>query len=296
MILHRYFLRIAPAVLLAIKLASVAQATEGKVTMQILRTPGNVRFGVIGGQSGSAAPTLLVVAMSLEDMQREPVFTEVSRLLATKGYMSVVIEPPCHGEDRKADEPAGLAGWRHRLDHGENVVQAFKAKARSVLDHVIAQGLADPDCLAICGTSRGGFLAFHFAASEPRIKAVAGISPVTDLLALTEFKGAAADGAADKLALTHIVPQLLGRPVWLSIGNNDQRVDTDPAIASTRALVQASARQSLEAKPLIPVELVVAPSAGHSKIDQAHELLAVWLTKVLPARSAPPLNNPTSKP
>jgi dienelactone hydrolase len=198
----------------------------------------------------------------------------------------VVIEPPCHGEDRKADEPDGLAGWRHRLDRGENVVQLFNAKARAVLDHVMAQGLVDPGRVAICGTSRGGFLAFHFAANEPRIKAAAGFSPVTDLLALAEFKGAAVDGVAEKLTLTHIAPQLIGRPVWLSIGNNDQRVDTDRAIAFSRAIVHASVRQNKEAKILIPVELVIAPSAGHSKIDHAHELLAAWLMKVMPPPSA----------
>ncbi|MFA6564674.1 MAG: prolyl oligopeptidase family serine peptidase [Verrucomicrobiia bacterium] len=284
------------AVLLAVIAASVSAAAEMKPPLVILRTPGNIRFGVIGSQPGFAAPTLLVVAMSLEEMQQQPVFTEVARLLAKQGWMSVVIEPPCHGEDRRPEEPEGLAGWRHHLDYGEDVVQAFNAKARAVLGHVIAQGFADPGRLAICGTSRGGFLAFHFAAIEPRIKAVAGISPVTDLLALAEFKGTATDSAAEKLALTHIAPKLIGRPVWLSIGNNDERVDTDCAIAFTRAIVHASARQSKEPAPVIPVELVVAPSAGHRKINQAHEQLAVWLAKVLPALSVPPKNKETSKP
>jgi len=267
----------------------IGHAGLDKPPMQILRTPGNVRFGVIGGRPGSAAPTLFVVAMSLEEMQRQPVFTEVARLLAGQGFVSVVIEPPCHGEERRPDEPEGLAGWRWRLDHGEDVVQAFNAKARAVLDHLIAQGLADAKRLAICGTSRGGFLAFHFAASEPRIKAVAGISPVADLLALAEFKGAPTGSAAEKLALTHVVPQLIGRPVWLSIGNNDERVDTDRVIVFSRAIVRASARQSKRPEALIPVELLVAPSAGHQKIEQAHELLAVWLAKVLSDLPAPPV-------
>jgi dienelactone hydrolase len=291
---HKHLRRIAIAAVLAAIVASVARAADTVVPMDMLRTPDNIRFGVIGGRQGAAAPTLLVVAMSMEEMQREPVFTGVARLLAKKGWMSVVIEPPCHGDDRRQEEPEGLAGWRHRLEHGGDVVQAFHAKARAVLAHVIAQGRADPSRLAICGTSRGGFLAFHFAAVEPRIKAVAGISPLTDLLALREFSGTAPDSAAAKLALTQIAPQLIGRPVWLSIGNNDLRVDTDRAIAFSRAIVHASARQNKRPDATIPVELVVAPSAGHRKIDQAHEMLAAWLATKLPAAS--PLHGTNAAP
>ena len=48
--------------------------------------------------------------------------------------------------------------------------------------------------VAVCDTSSGGFLAFHFAAADPRVKAAAGISPVTRLTALllgwlTDFMG-----------------------------------------------------------------------------------------------------------
>ena len=146
---HKYLRHITSATLLVVLMASCSQAAETKAPMQMLRTPGNVRFGIIGGQTGAMSATLLVVAMSIEDMQREPVFTEVSRLLAEQGFLSIVIEPPCHGEDRKPDEPDGLAGWRHRLDRDENVVQLFNTKARAVLDHVIAQGLADPGRVAV---------------------------------------------------------------------------------------------------------------------------------------------------
>jgi dienelactone hydrolase len=288
--------RIVIAVLLGGNIVCITQAADTVLPMDIRRTPDNIRFGVIGGQEGISAPTLLVVAMSIEEMQREPVFTDVARLLAKQRWMSIVIEPPCHGEDRQRDEPEGLAGWRYRLDHGGVVVQAFHAKARAVLAHVISQGRADPARIAICGTSRGGFLAFHFAAVEPRIKAVAAISPLTDLLALREFSGTAPNSAAAKLALRHIAPQLIGRPVWLSIGNNDQRVDTDRAIAFTRAIVHASAQQIKQPDPTIPVELIVAPSGGHRKIDQAHELLAAWLAVQLPATSPPHGTSATQKP
>ena len=69
--------------------------------------------------------------------------------------------------------------------------------------------------------------------------------------------------------------------VWLSIGNNDARVDTDDAISFTRAIVREAARPD-RPNAVIPVELLVAPTPGHTKIDRAHELLASWLLDRLP--------------
>ena len=269
-------------------MASVSLGAETEAPMRILRTSGNVRFGVIGGQVGAPAPTLLLVAMSLEELQREPVaYTEVARLLAAKGFVSVVIEPPCLGDDRRPNEPEGMAGWRRRLEDGEDVVQAFNSKAGAVLDHVVTKRLADPDRVMVLGISRGGFLAFHFAAGEPRVKAIAAISPVADLLALREFEGSSPKIPAKQLTLTHLAPKLIGRPVWVSIGNHDLRVDTDRTIAFTRDLVHATARQDKAPIPHIPVELIVGPSPGHRRIEQAHELAAVWLVKQLSAAAAP---------
>ena len=76
----------------------------------------------------------------------------------------------------------------------------------------------------------------------------------------------------------------MNRAVWLSIGNNDLRVSTDDAILFTRAAVQATVRPD---KPdaVIPVELIVAPTPGHSKIDRAHELLATWLVRQMAEKS-----------
>ena len=68
----------------------------------------------------------------------------------------------------------------------------------------------------------------------------------------------------------------MNRAVWLSIGNNDLRVNTDDAIAFTREVVRATAPPD-KPNAVIPVELLVTPTPGHSKIDRAHELLAEWL-------------------
>jgi len=259
-----------------------AATAEGPREIIVRRTPDKVRFGLIGEVGKTPAPTLIVIAHGIEDMQKQPVYTEVASLLAKQGWISVVIEPPCHGEDVRDGEPAQLDGWRYRLEHEGDFVSAFSAKARAVLDVLIKDGVTDPERVAVCGTSRGGWLAFHLAASDPRIKAAAGISPVTRLTALREFATTRQREKAEQLDVARLAPKLAGRAVWLSIGNNDTRVNTDDAIAFTREVVRATARPD-QPDAVIPVELLVAPTPGHSKIDQAHELLAAWLINRFPA-------------
>ena len=248
------------------------------------RTPGGLRYGLIGEAGAAPAPTLFIFAHALEVMRQEPVYTEVARLMARRGWVCVIVDPPCHGEDARPGEPEQLPGWRHRLERGEDFVAAFNARVSGLLDHLVAQGVTDPKRVAACGTSRGGFLAYHFAAAEVRVGAVGAFSPVTRLLALREFTGTAHAERVGGFDVANLAPKLAGRAVWLSIGNHDARVNTDDAIAFTRAVVRASARPH-EPDRVIPVELVVGPAPGHSKIERAHELLADWLFRHVPIES-----------
>lgn len=255
------------------------------VEIQVRRTAGNVPFGLIGevGNDKAPAATLFVIAHGLDVMRTEEVYTEVAVQLAREGWVCVILEPPCHGEDAVAGEPKQLEGWRSRVERDQDFIGAFTAKGRSVLDLLIAEKVADPDRVAVYGTSRGGFLAYHLAAAEPRIKAAAGISPVTRLTALREFSGMEEPAKAEQWDVARLGTKLAGRSIWLSIGNNDLRVSSDDAIAFTRSVVRASARPD---KPdaIIPVELLVGPAAGHTKIDRAHERLTEWLRKELAPR------------
>lgn len=262
-------------------------AADEPSAIQVRRTADKVIFGVIGEikPKQAPAPTLFVFAHGIEEMQQQSVYTEVARLLAKQGWISVIVEPPCHGEDDRDGEPKQLDGWRHRLEHNDAWISAFTTKASAVLDLLIKDGITDPERVAVCGTSRGGFLAYHFAAAEPRVKAAAGISPVTRLTALREFSTTTQREKAEQLDVARLASKLAGRAIWLSIGNNDARVNTDDAIAFTREVVRAAARPD-NPDVVIPVELLVAPTPGHSKIDQAHELLSAWLAHQFPAHNS----------
>jgi predicted amidohydrolase/dienelactone hydrolase len=244
---------------------------------RILRTPGGVRFGLLGEKGTAPAPVLFLFANSIEDTLSQDAYVKVGRLLLPEGFLGVALDVPCHGEDRKKGEPEGLAGWRARLERGDDLVAPFARRASAVLDHLVKEGYADAGRVAACGTSRGGFLALHFAAAEPRVKCVAAFAPVTDLLALTEFRGMEKHAATKALALAGHADQLAGRSVWVCIGNQDQRVGTDHVIAFTRKLAGAPVARQEPAD----VELHVMPTAGHRINATAHDEAAAWILRRL---------------
>lgn len=238
--------------------------------------PTGQRCLVLGRAEGPPQPMLFVFQGSIDSALAEPLYTEVARLLAPAGVLSVVLDAPAHGADAAPGEPPELGGWAYRVGHGKPFLDPFLDRVSAALDHFIAVGWADPQRIAACGTSRGGFLAFHVAAHDLRIRAVAGIAPVTDLAALREFSSLNPTPDASGLALATLAPRLAGRPVWLCIGNDDTRVDTDRAIAFARAVVAANRALPSPPSP-IPVDLLVQSTPGHRSFAADHRRLSTWL-------------------
>lgn len=263
-----------PLPLLVVLLAFTlkASASPDSSGLRVERLPDGLRYALLGEHLVRPSPTLFIFQGDIDVALKEPLYTEIGRIMARHGFLTVVLDAPAHGEDHRPGEPAELAAWRWRVSHGQDLVGDFTRRAHAVLDHLIAAGYTDPSRIAAVGISRGGFLAFQFAAAEPRIRCVGGISPVTDLGALREFDGLAGNPQVQALALTRRAPQLAGRPAWLCIGNRDDRVSTEAAIIFSRALVAATpAGQSA------PVTLLVHDIAGHHSTSVDHERLAAWL-------------------
>ena len=127
--------------------------------------------------------------------------------------------------------------------------------------------MSNPGPVLVSGVSRGGLIAFHLAASDPRVAAVAAFAPVTDLLALHEFSGLADSAAVRNAGALALVPRLRDRAVLLTINEDDARVSTDACRAFFVAL-----RQSPELH-----QLRIDPGSGHSVPDDTYAAGAAWL-------------------
>ncbi len=236
------------------------------------QTSAGTSFVMLPAQTGTPAPTLLLFARAGGDTLRIEPYCRVGSLLHARGWNVVSIDLPCHGDDRRPDEPPELAGWAARIAGGEDIVAAFQKRMNDVIEHLVATGLADPSRIAAAGTSRGGFLAFQAAVGNPRIRAVAAFAPVTDLIALHEFAGQEGNPLVRRLALGNTAETLADRAAWITIGNADARVDTDKAVAFARALAAAGQARS----QACDVTLCVVPSPGHCGQSEWYDQAAEW--------------------
>jgi dienelactone hydrolase len=267
--MNRHFLAIALTV------APVIHAeTSSPAGVEILRTPGGVRFGIWPGKPAKPAPIIFALGSTIEGVLGSSYFRQCGQFLAEKGYFTVSIDLPCHGGDVRQGEGSGLSGWKTRVGKGEDFVADITGKLREVLDCLIAEKLADPEKIAALGTSRGGFIALHFAAVDPRVKCAMGFSPVSDLAALSEFRGAEEHPLVKKLSLVNQAAALAGRSIWIVIGDRDERVGTDKAVQLARSLTAASLEKNISPK----VDLhVIAEPRGHTVPAGYAKLGADWL-------------------
>lgn len=262
-------------VLLSLMLCGLANAAETVVDVVIhKKTPDGIEYGVWGNVGAQPAPTLFMLAGTIDGTLGSTYFRQCGNELGQLGYLVVSIDLPCHGTQTVEGQPSGLGGWSYRVGNGEDIVEESNARLSAVLDDLIKTGLADPERIAAAGTSRGGFLAIHFAAHDTRVKCAAGFAAVTDLAALSEFRARKENELVKKLSLVNQAEKLAGRPVWIITGDRDERVGTHHAIDLASRLSALAKERDIPSN----VELhVMSEPRGHTTPRSASDLAADWI-------------------
>jgi len=264
---------------------SFAFSQQPAPVVEHAETPDGVEYGLWNATSRTeAAPTLFVLASSTDETLGDKYFRQCGNQLAEQGWLCVTIDLPCHGKQAIDGEPSGLQGWSHRLANGEDIVAECNERLSKVLNHLINKGITDPNRIAACGTSRGGFLAIHLAAFDKRVKCAAAFAPVTDPAVVREFVANADHPLVKKVSLTHQADQLAGRPVWVVIGDQDDRVGTDRAFEFAQAVTAASRNKKIDSR----IELHIMPEPrGHTTPRGSAERAAKWILQQFSRTDAP---------
>lgn len=183
------------------------------------------------------------------------------RLFLERGHRALSFDLPNHGP--RADAfGEGIQGWRNAWVAGEDRFAQAVEEASAVIGRCLERGHAEAGRVVVYGISRGGYLALRLLAADARVAAAAAIAPVTDWRDLSEFAAEKERAELAELRLARYVGALAGKPIFLAIGNADERVSTLSCCRFFHELQEANAAQGHTAAP---VEFHCAPmsKAGH---------------------------------
>lgn len=180
-------------------------------------------------------------------------FNIVPNIFLAAGHRVASFDMPYHGELALPDAE-GLVAMAQAISRGEDCFTEVRAVGKALIDYCLERGLASEERIVLNGTSRGGLASLHLMAAEPRVLACAVHAPVTDLTTLVEFRAVASHPMTGRMAAAALVPQLVDRPVFITIGTRDPRVSTERCL-EFYALLAAGCRK---------VEPVLFMSEGES--------------------------------
>lgn len=178
---------------------------------------------------------------------------------------------PFHGHNY--DNNKALELYEHELQLNPNFLDKFFMDCLRNIDYLVQQKIIDEEKIAVGGLSRGGFIATHLAARDPRLKYILGFAP------LTRFPGSFG------LDLHSLVEKLTDKHVRFYIGNRDLRVGTEACFQFISLLTENVFHHGHRSPP---IELIISPSIGfkgHGTPPHVFKAGAQWIVEKLLGKS-----------
>jgi dienelactone hydrolase len=224
----------------------------------------------------SSAPALLLSFSSTRQsaLMEHPYDLPAKTFLAA-GHFVLSFDLSHHGE-RVDKYGEGIEGMCRAFMAGYDPFARFVADGMAAIDACLQRGIGVDGRICVCGVSRAGYCALRLAAADPRIKAVAGLAPVTDWRVLREWAEVRHKPEVAALALEGYAPRLGDKGIALLIGNQDDRVGTANCIRLALRLFEAEARAGLQSPGS---ELHVVDAPGHALPDKWREAGARYLLR-----------------
>ena len=219
------------------------------------------------GARGPAPALLLSFSTTRQTSLGEPPYDLTARAFLNAGHRVLSFDLPHHGE-RVEGYGTGIQGMCAAFLDGRDPFALFVRDGMAAVDACLERGLATAGRIYACGVSRGGYCALRLAAGDVRIAGVAGLAPVTAWRLLQEFEAVRERPEVAALDLDNWAGELSGRPVYLAIGNHDQRVGTDACVRLAMRLYEL---EQPRAQGSSATELHVVNSRGHELPGELHQ-------------------------
>ena len=242
--------------------------------------PSCAPFSFVGPSLAEGAlPALFYFALSAEESLHTDPFNQPVKALATLPLRIFSLDLPWHGKDLPATE--ALKGWAEELEKKNTFFDTFLYQVVQGIEDLRSNRILIPEKTALCGLSRGAFVATHVAAHIPWIPFLLGFAPLTKLSQAKEFHHTKHTSTIESLNLIHLLERLAEKTVRFYIGNHDTRVGTAECFHFIHALTEAAYAKKIRSPQ---IELFLKPSIGHQGHGTSPEVFqegALWLASKL---------------
>lgn len=203
-------------------------------------------------------PSFFYFALSGKESLCTDPFNQVVQFL--HGKMIRVFSMTLPGHENNLPATQAMKVWADDYLHNRDPIEDFLQSLFQATEFAINNRFADPTKLAIGGLSRGGFIALHAAARDPRFRFIVPFAPITELHRVKEFASMEDHPAIRSLDVMHLKQNLWNRCIRLYIGNHDTLVDTKSCFNFAMNLVEEAAHNNLRSPQ---IEFFLHPSIGH---------------------------------
>lgn len=234
---------------------------------------------------GDGSGLLLNISATRQHALHDPTQNHPTQPFLEAGHYVLSFDLPHHGE-RVRSEYAGhtdegaangqIQAMSKAFAAGDDPFGQFVTDGRAALDACLDRGIGANGKIVAYGVSRAAYCLLRLAAADPRLRAVAGPSPVTDWATLPEFTRFCDESKTAQLHIGNWADQLADRAVYLCIGSQDDVVSTRSCVDFAMRLFEMQRRALPEGALLNQLHLVDSPShspAAYWRLDATRYLL-----------------------
>lgn len=244
---------------------------------QTLTTDEGISFSFIGPSFDKGLlPAVFYFALSSENSLCQDPYNQPVQYLAQFPIRVFSLSIPSH--DLGLGPSESLKLFAKEIEEKKKPIEKFVKKVQFCLSFLEKKNLITKEKIGLMGLSRGGLIASHVAAKEPKIPFILQFSPSTKLSNAQDFKHIEKISDYD---VHNLSSQLYNKTVRIYIGNRDIRVGTENAFSFCQKLVEEAFTHNIRSPK---IELRLFPSIGHqghgTSIENFNEG-ALWLAQQL---------------
>lgn len=215
-------------------------------------------------------PALFYFSLSAEESLSLPPYNSPVTFLQNEALRIFSFTIPGHEEGLNKFD--AMTYW---ASSGPSLIEDFIDRTSKTIEWLIETEVIDASRSALCGLSRGGFIASHLAAKLKKIPILLAFAPITQITELEEFRQRS---EFEPLNLENqIDPLCFLKNIRFYIGNRDIRVGTEACFHFIRKMAEKKIKN-------LSVELFITQSIGregHGTSPETFKEGSLWLKNLI---------------